>query len=273
MAFHHSIMLYDDGTMSDIYPKIYTQIDSLLAPKGGSKTTAIIYSLEPNHNNDEVLQHMIHNGIANAAYYNLHRSLTIIDSDSFYQLTDGDYSYSLANKLLSIVTFLLFCRSQELKERINFQSQLIFEQQLDSTLHSNNLMGESSNTTTMNENNNLSIEAICVYKKKIFEAYRLNEIMKLIVYHEKSIDYLRWSHKRLQQFNIIECIKNTLEEVLGEGSSKLFFATLKLIYKIDEKSIILDPDMFVEKLNKMVGRNAANAVNAKISQHLISEVL
>lgn len=53
----------------------------------------------------------------------------------------------------------------------------------------------------------------------------------------------------------------------------MLFATLKLIYKIDESKIISDPDVFFEKLNKMIGRNAASIVIPRISQHIISEVL
>ena len=51
----------------------------------------------------------------------------------------------------------------------------------------------------------------------------------------------------------------------------MLFATLKLIYKIDEEKIIRDPDAFFEKLNKMIGRNAASIVNPRISQHIIGD--
>ncbi len=48
------------------------------------------------------------------------------------------------------------------------------------------------------------------------------------------------NHKALDRYKIIEDSSKSFDEVLGEGSSRLFFATLKLIYKIDEERIISD---------------------------------
>lgn len=81
------------------------------------------------------------------------------------------------------------------------------------------------------------------------------------------------SNKALEEYKIIESIQRGFEEILGEGSLRLLFATLKITYKIDEEKIIRDPDAFFEKLNKMIGRNAAGIVNPRISQHIISELI
>lgn len=75
MVFQHSILAYDDPITTNVYHKIYLQIDSFLSSKAGRG--AVIYSLEPNPN-DKVLQQMIHNGVANAAHYVKNSSLSII---------------------------------------------------------------------------------------------------------------------------------------------------------------------------------------------------
>jgi hypothetical protein len=169
--------------------------------------------------------------------------------------------------------FLLYCRTEKLSEQYDFGHNIIFEQQLNSDFHSNVPKDRNHNTDKKTQNNNLSIEAICVYKKRFLEAQTLNELMKLLTYHTRVVHYQEMSRKALDGYKIIESIRRGFEEILGEGSSRLLFATLKLIYKIDENRIISDPDVFFEKLNKMIGRNAARIVNPSISQHIISEVL
>jgi hypothetical protein len=265
---------------TDVYHKIYLDISDFLSSKAGRG--AVIYSLESN-SNGKVLQQMIRNGIADAAHYTRHSALTIIDHNFFYQPMDKHSSQTLANRLSSTVTmlhnsygydnFLLFCKAEKLSKQSDFASNMMFEQQLDSDLRSDILKNNEPNTDKMTQNNNLSIEAICIYKKKFLEARTLNELMKLIRYHTQGVHHQEMSRRALGEYKIIESIRRGFEEILGEGSSRLLFATLKLIYKIDEGRIISDPDVFFEKLNKMIGRNAANKVIPRISQHIISEVL
>jgi hypothetical protein len=193
---------------------------------------------------------MIRDGVANAAHHFRQDSLTIFDSNSFYQPLDEDYSRTLVNKLLSIVielhssygydNFLLFARSEKLCESGGFQSRIIFEQELHSVLHSNIIKDNDDNNTTTDPKtmrNNLSIDAIRVYKKKFLEARALSELMKLIICHTQDIRYEGMTHKDIEQDKILESIHRSFEEILGEGSSRLLFATLKLIYKIDKEGV------------------------------------
>jgi hypothetical protein len=173
--------------------------------------------------------------------------------------------------------FLLFCRVEKLSELGSFASIAIFEQQLNSAFSSKILKDSDKDNNTaeiIKNNNNLSIEAICVYKKKFLEARTLDELIKLVTYHTQALSYQKRNNKViLEKHKIIESIRKGFEEILGEGSSRLLLATLKLIYKIDEDRIISDPDLFFEKLNRMIGKNAANRVNPRISQHIISELI
>ncbi len=280
MVFQHSILAFDDTIESDVYPKIYSHINHFLSSKAGRG--AVIYSLEPNPQ-DILLQKMTDNGIANATYYIQHSALTIFDRDLFYLPTDVHYSQTLASKLSSTViqlhdaygydNFLLFCRAENLSEQGDFSLNMVFEQHLNSHFNSNISKPGNNVTQKTAKRDNLSIEAICLYKKKLLEARALNELIKLVRYHDKALQHQKMSHKTLAVHKIIESIRRGFEEILGEGSSRLLFATLKLIYKIDEERIMYDPDAFFEKLNKMIGRNAASIVIPRISQHIISELL
>ncbi len=146
-------MAYDDPITTNVYHKIYSQIDSFLSSKAGRG--AVIYSLEPNPD-DKLLQQMIHNGVANAAHYIKNSSLSIIDCDLFYQPMDRHGSQILANELSSTVmelhnsysydNFLLFCRAENLSKQSDFASNMMLEQQLDSDFRSNILKDRNHNS-------------------------------------------------------------------------------------------------------------------------------
>lgn len=222
MVFQHSILAYDDTITEEIYYRIYSEIGGFLSGKAGRG--AVIYSLEPNPNG-KVLQRMIRNGVANAAHYVGHSALTIIDSDLFYQPMDKYYSQTLANKLSSTVIelhnshgydkFLLFCGAEKFSKEGDFASNKIFEQQINSDFHSNIIKDRNHNTNEMTMKNNLSIEAICVYKKNILQARTLNELIKLVSYHTEALHYQEIrSHRALEEYRIVESIRRGFEEIL-----------------------------------------------------------
>jgi hypothetical protein len=81
-------------------------------------------------------------------------------------------------------------------------------------------------------------------KKICLEPRQQNELMKLVRCHTQVVHYQEMSRRALEEHKIIESIRRGFEEILGEGSSRLLFATLKLIYKIDERRTLSDPDVF-----------------------------
>ena len=66
---------------------------------------------------------------------------------------------------------------------------------------------------------------------------------------------------------ILESIKNSLEQHLGDGSAYLVFKTLKLVYRIDEDDAIRRPEILEEKLEKMLGRSIAGLVLEDTKNH------
>jgi hypothetical protein len=118
---------------------------------------------------------MIGNGIANATYHIQHSALTIFDRDLFYLPTDVHYSQTLASKLSSTViqlhdtygydNFLLCKRAENLSEQDNFTLNMVFEQHLNTHFNSNIPKPGNNVTEKTAKQDNLSIEAICLYKK------------------------------------------------------------------------------------------------------------
>lgn len=181
MIFQHSILAFDDAIISDVYHKIYSYIEDFLSSKVARG--AVTYSLEPNPD-DELLQKMINKGVANVADYIKHSALTIFDRDLFYLPKDKHCSQTLVNRLSSTVielhdsygydNFLLFFRAEKLSEQGDFTLNMVFEHQINSHFNLNILKSRNNIAEKTTKQDNLSIKAICVYKKKLIEARALN---------------------------------------------------------------------------------------------------
>lgn len=58
----------------------------------------------------------------------------------------------------------------------------------------------------------------------------------------------------------IKVIRARLEKILGKETSNLVFKTLRIVYKIDEEMVVLNPNLFGEKIKMMLGPYAAEIV-------------
>ncbi len=58
----------------------------------------------------------------------------------------------------------------------------------------------------------------------------------------------------------IKVIRARLEEILGKETSNLVFKTLRIVYKIDEEMVVMNPTLFRDKIKMMLGPYAAEIV-------------
>jgi hypothetical protein len=65
----------------------------------------------------------------------------------------------------------------------------------------------------------------------------------------------------------IEKIKAAIDQTMGEGTSELVFKTLKLVYHIEEDTIISNPELFREKIKKLFGYPIAEMILKAISDN------
>jgi hypothetical protein len=74
-------------------------------------------------------------------------------------------------------------------------------------------------------------------------------------------------YRDISDLVILEAMYSGVEKVLGAGSAKLVFQTMKMVYRLDEKAIISNPSIFEEKLRKVLG-HASESVLKSVSEQV-----
>lgn len=62
----------------------------------------------------------------------------------------------------------------------------------------------------------------------------------------------------------MELIRSGIDKIAGNNPSNLILKTMHLIYHIDEEEIVRQPNLFVDKLVKVVGKDTANSILSRI---------
>jgi hypothetical protein len=134
-----------------------------------------------------------------------------------------------------------------------------------------------------------TIECICCYSSSAIKQISSLSVMMSILHNHDIIITSNNNNKisipllfcnnninnNYQKIMIItESIKSGIDKVVGNYTSNLILKTMKLVYHIDEESIVRQPDYFVNKLVKVVGKNIADPILSsildEIKQHLLS---
>lgn len=109
------------------------------------------------------------------------------------------------------------------------------------------------------------IEIICCYDSRSFESLSLGKTISVLGLYNYTIHsnchYCEW-HPEI----IIELIAEGLNRALGQGAAQLIFTSLKWIYRIDEDSIISQPEVFEEKLRRVLGGKADIAIRVILDE-------
>ncbi|MEW6603214.1 MAG: MEDS domain-containing protein [Thermoproteota archaeon] len=102
------------------------------------------------------------------------------------------------------------------------------------------------------------MEAICWYSNsKTISKLSFSELVTIITAHHSTI-HDGWLYREWHPYDIITQVEEGMDRILGEGTTSLIFKTLKLVYKIDpEKTITTQPEVFEEKLRKIMGDSIA----------------
>jgi hypothetical protein len=98
-------------------------------------------------------------------------------------------------------------------------------------------------------------------------AILLNHNIIISVDYNNSIQPLSYKNinNNYEKIKIItKSIKSGIDKMLGNNTSDLILKTLKLVYHIDEEDIIRQPDLFADKLVKVVGKSAADPILSSI---------
>jgi DcmR-like sensory protein len=119
-----------------------------------------------------------------------------------------------------------------------------------------------------------SVHIICCYLKESLDQLQFAQLVSVTNAHDCNIIPVPsgMESRRFPTSVILEAVVGGIEDILGKGSGRLIIQTMKAVYKIDENAIILNPSIFQEKLQKMLG-NTSNIVLDSITNKIKETVL
>ena len=110
-----------------------------------------------------------------------------------------------------------------------------------------------------------SIQVTCCYLPEALKRFEFTTLMSLVAAHQCAIAS-KMDHREISDLVILEAIYAGVEKVLGMGSAKLVFQTMKMVYRLDEKAIISNPNIFEEKLRKVLGHVSESVLKSVSEQ-------
>lgn len=194
--------------------------------------------------------------------------LTVLDKDFMYSMAQtGLYANKLLiERWLSIISDV---RSRSGRQRIVVigTTKVFFETDNFEKLRLYESTGGKKFSDT-------SLEAICCYDTKFFSELSLKDIINVLDYHENVI-YSGGVYTKWHPSMILELIKRGIDRALGQGSAALVLNTMHLIYKFDDDdddlTIVSQPELFEDKLRKLLGATADVALD-RIKKEITAEL-
>jgi hypothetical protein len=115
------------------------------------------------------------------------------------------------------------------------------------------------------------VSLLCWYKRGWLNKFSLAYVIGILAHHKYTI-HNNWKYKQWDTNKIIDVISKGIDNNLGEGSSVLLFQTLKSAYKLKQDAIVRKPDVFEERLKRVLGKDDSNSVIDSIFEEIIKEV-
>jgi hypothetical protein len=248
----HSLLLLEDktGVDSQIYQKISFSL---------SEGFAVIYIVEADP--VQTLERMIQGDVKKAKESIESGALTLVDRNSFYLSAEGRFN----QKPIESITDLYKSLSAKFKGVLPIGMPLL-PSHPDMSDYQNLMVNENLADITLQE----SDEIICCYDNESISNMPLSYLLYLLHAHQYLIqgELTRYEPINGQAFNLI---KRGLDKFFGEESAHMVLRTLKLVYHMDEKFIISNPEIFEDTLGKMFKRSSKEMLSA-ISDEIKAEL-
>jgi hypothetical protein len=264
MRHNHSIYIIKENSL----PIIYNTVSDHL-----SQDFAVLYAAElaKKQPASQIISNMRESGLRNVENYIRKKALVVLDWQSLPSMNKRPQRIKSAfGELSSIV--------EELARKRKFKKILIMS---DLPV----LLAESQNISALLEYERLTagplanmpaIEAVCCYNNSAISKMPPANFMSVLAAHRSNIhdncDGMDWIYREWHAGFVLGIVRNAIEKALGKGSDVLVIRTLKLIYKLDENTMLSQPELFVEKLYKVLGKSAAEAVLETIVKDLRAEM-
>jgi hypothetical protein len=110
--------------------------------------------------------------------------------------------------------------------------------------------------------------------KESLDEFQFAHLMSIINAHQCIIGHVEDSEesRKMDAAVMLEAIVRGIEDALGEGSGKLIIQTMKTVYRIDEDTILSNPNLFQEKMQRLLGntsRIVLDSANRRIKEMLL----
>ncbi len=123
-----------------------------------------------------------------------------------------------------------------------------------------------------------SLRVVCCYLKESLDKFQFAQLMSIINAHQCTIGHIEDSEesRKMDSAVMLEAIVGGIEDALGEGSGKLIMKTMKTVYRIDEDMILSNPNLFQEKMQRLLGNTSKivlDSANRRIKETLLAASL
>ncbi|AIF82476.1 hypothetical protein NTE_00394 [Candidatus Nitrososphaera evergladensis SR1] len=221
---------------------------------------AVIYAAEPN--TDKVLERMARAGIDVEQYFE-NGMLKVMSLDSVY-ISDHEKNLSVSQTLESWHN-IISRTMDETKAKgilaIGSTDAFIQDGQEEHVKEYEDSIGKRPRSLT---------EAVCCYDTDSFSDTSVSTLIAILNAHEYTIhygaQYAEWKEDKLQSV-----LASAFNKVLGSTTSDLMLKTLKSVYKIDEKTILSDPEVLESAVAKFF-KDSSPAILAAVLKDLKTEI-
>lgn len=111
------------------------------------------------------------------------------------------------------------------------------------------------------------VRVVCCYPRASIEDMRPRHLFPIINAH-RCLVRSDWSSARWRRSDIFGIIRAGIDRVLGAETGVLVLRTMKLVYRIDEAAILENPQVFEDKLARIVGEKAVDIALKSISSEI-----
>jgi hypothetical protein len=269
------VLNYTDSNVSNSgYRHNYHQKQDLysIIDKYISEGYLVICAAEYNTPIQPVIQNMILNRI-NAN--NLMKDTSLITTNS-YIINSIEKSTNAKMTLEALTSFIFNLRKNESLTKDKIVMIITAEQFFERGIYPLYLDYEKlladNNTIINGEFNNVLFEQICCYNVNLIERLSFADLIHLLNAHSYTIHkggiYTEWCQQK-----VLNLVHRGVIKAIGHISEKIMFKVLEIVFNGDEDSIIIKPDMFENRVRKMMGEKVADIIFSNISREIKKEIV
>jgi hypothetical protein len=114
-----------------------------------------------------------------------------------------------------------------------------------------------------------SVRVVCCYLQDSLDELQFAQLMSIVNAHQSAVGRIEDSEesRKVNSAVMLEAIVDGIEDTLGKGSGKLIMQTMKTVYRINENTVVTNPHLFQEKMQRLLG-NSSKAVLESASKRI-----